>query len=362
MMTRRSVILAAGAAAVLGAGGYMAAQGTDYEKAADEVWTKRAPGDDEELAFLVRHATLAANNHNTQPWLFSRSASGVVIKPDFTRTTPVVDPDNHHLFATLGCAAENLVLAAGAAGKGAEAIFKTRSNEVDIAIGGAGTKPELFDAILQRQCTRSEYDGRPTSPEDLAKMETAAVAAGASMSIVTDKAKVEQVLELIVSASDSQISNPEFVDELKSWIRFNAAAAVSAGDGLFSGCSGNPTLPSWLGNIMFGWFFTAKAEKEKLVKQVRSSAGLAVFASEKNEASNWFLSGRSVQRFALQSTALGLKHAYLNQPVEVPNYRTELAALLGLGNLSPDLLVRFGYADPMPRSLRRPVSSVIVSA
>ena len=63
--------------------------------------------------------------------------------------------------------------------------------------------------------------------------------------------------------------------------------------------------------------------------------------------------------FALQATALGLKHAFINQPVEVARLRPQLAALLGLGDRRPDLIVRFGYGPMLPRSLRRPVEAVL---
>lgn len=65
---------------------------------------------------LVRFATLAANSHNTQPWIFSARGNEITIAPDFTRRCPAVDPDDHHLFVSLGCAAENLILAASALG------------------------------------------------------------------------------------------------------------------------------------------------------------------------------------------------------------------------------------------------------
>ncbi|WP_287159432.1 hypothetical protein [Mesorhizobium sp.] len=84
-----------------------------------------------------------------------------------------------------------------------------------------------------------------------------------------------------------------------------------------------------------------------------------MFVSERDDPAHWVRAGRSYQRFALQATALGIRHAHLNQPVEVPSVRRELQSLLGLGNRRPDLVLRFGYAQPMPRSLRRPVRSVI---
>jgi hypothetical protein len=66
---------------------------------------------------LIRYATLAPNGHNAQPWRFSTAPGLITIQPDFTRRTPVVDPDDHHLFVSLGCAAENLALASAARGQ-----------------------------------------------------------------------------------------------------------------------------------------------------------------------------------------------------------------------------------------------------
>jgi len=316
-----------------------------------------------ELDFLVHHATLAANSHNTQPWLFSGGAEQVTIRPDFSRATPAVDPDNHHLYASLGCAAENLSLAASAAGRSSAIEFMGGQNEVRVNLGGTGASTDpLFEPIVDRQCTRSLYDGRQVPVDDLTAMTEAAKVAGCSVLLITDRPRMEQVLELIVAANTDQIADPAFVAELKHWLRFNPAEAISHRDGLYSACSGNPTLPSWIANPAFGLVFTADAENAKCVDQVRSSAGFAMFVTDRNDPEHWVQAGRSYQRFALAATARGVKHAFLNQPVEVARYRPELAALLGIGDRRPDLVVRFGYASPMPRSLRRPVGEVIVPA
>lgn len=66
----------------------------------------------DDFKFLVKQAVKAPSGHNTQPWKFRRDGSVVEIHPDFDRKLPVVDPDNRELFVSLGCAAENLCLAA----------------------------------------------------------------------------------------------------------------------------------------------------------------------------------------------------------------------------------------------------------
>ncbi len=74
---------------------------------------------------------------------------------------------------------------------------------------------------------------------------------------------------------------------------------------------------------------------------------------------HWVAVGQAMQRLALEATALGLKHAFVNQPVEVAQLRPELAALVGETGLRPDLVIRFGYGPQMPFSLRGPVEAVL---
>lgn len=310
---------------------------------------------------LASYAALAANGHNTQPWRFDFAGARATIAPDLTRATPVVDPDNHHLYASLGCAAENLMLAAAAAGSASAMRYNPdrRQIEIDLVQSQPVTSP-LFHAIPNRQSTRVNFDGRLVSTGDLAKLEQAAAVEGSRIILIADRRAIEQALALMVAANNAQVSNQAFVDELRHWMRFDSASAVKHGDGLFSACSGNPVLPNWLGNILFERVFTAKAEDAKCIEQVRSSSGLAVFVSDRNDPAHWVQAGRSAQRFALQATALGIKVAFLNQAVEEPAYRSKLAALLGIGDRRPDLIMRFGYGPDLPQSMRRPLADVMV--
>jgi hypothetical protein len=332
-------------------------RGPDHDAASKALWSARDPAT---LQGLVHYATLAANSHNSQAWRFCETPEGVAILPDMARALPVADGDHHHLYASLGCAAENLMLAAGAAGRSSALEFMADgAGRIEIALGADGTTDPLFDAIMSRQCTRSDYDGRAVPATDLAALEAAARVEGAEVMLITDPARIEQVLELILAANAVQVADPAFAAELKSWLRFNASAAIETGDGLYSASSGNPTLPGFLGRFMFDRFFTVRAENDRYARQVRSSAGLAVIHSDRDDPAHWVQAGRACQRFALQATALGIRHAHLNQPVEVASTRPQLQSLLGLGARRPDMVLRFGYAPPMPRSLRRPVAAVI---
>ena len=62
--------------------------------------------------FMIESACKAPSGHNTQPWLFKIGASEIDIYPDFSKELPIVDPSHRELFVSLGCATENLCIAA----------------------------------------------------------------------------------------------------------------------------------------------------------------------------------------------------------------------------------------------------------
>ena len=368
MMSRRQFI-ATGAIAGLGVAGGLAFRSLRngeiaYENAAQRTWRPMASGlaADARMRELVRYAALAPSSHNTQCWRFKIGARSVSILPDLQRRCSAVDPDDHHLFVSLGCAAENLVQAAKTMGLHAEPLFDSEADGA-LAVALESTKAlqsPLFDAILRRQSTRAEFDGKPLSNGDLRLLEAAGTGKGVRVELITEPRAIASVLDFVIQGNSAQMRDPAFVRELKQWMRFNDADAARLGDGLYSGSSGNPTGPDWLGGLMFDMFFKEKAENDKYARHIRSSAGIAVFVSEADDRAHWVEAGRAFERFALQATALGIRNAHLNQPVEVASVRPAFAKSIGVASGRPDLVIRFGRGPEMPRSLRRPVETMLI--
>ncbi len=361
-MNRRNLLLGAGALAVAGGAGvagWRASVGSvaDYDRYSDRLRAAMPP--DPAMADLIRYATLAANGHNTQPWRFRIEGQTIDILPDLSRRTPVVDPDDHHLFISLGCAAENLRIAATATGRpGALSIDDAGARYV-FDRGAARTDP-LFAAIPARRCSRTLYDGRSVPNGDLETLRRAAETPGVRLVLLTDRPRIDQARDLVVAGNEAQMTDPAFMAELKRWLRFNPGDAMRTGDGLYSAASGSPILPAGLGGIAFDRFFAAAAENERYARQIDSSSGLAVFLAERADPAHWMTVGRACQRFMLAATALDLRCAFVNQPVEVAGLRPALAALVGEAALRPDLVLRFGRGPVLPFAPRRPVAAVIV--
>jgi hypothetical protein len=121
--TRRSFLrrggLAAGTVLVLSAGGlgyrafdegvFQTGEGGAYYAWRD--WsTQRGP------MALVAATILAANPHNSQPWVFRVSPNRIDLFADPVRNIGAADPLRREMYVGLGAALENLMLAAAANG------------------------------------------------------------------------------------------------------------------------------------------------------------------------------------------------------------------------------------------------------
>ncbi|MBL9059848.1 MAG: hypothetical protein JNK88_07480, partial [Mangrovicoccus sp.] len=303
-----------------------------YDAAVAEVWTLPPVAAGVALAeaapALVHAAVLAANGHNTQPWRFILAPDGIAIRPDFSRRTPVVDPDDHHLYASLGCAAENLVTAAAASGFAAGVEAGPEGVFVHLDPAPPQSSPRAA-AIPRRQCVRFDYDGRPVASDEVAALLAAAGVPGVAGEIFTDRRDIDRITDLVVAGNSVQMGDPAFMAELTQWVRFNGHQAATTRDGLFAGATGAPEVAAWLGRRLFDVAVSADGENAKYHRQLASSAGVMVLVADTDDPAGWIAAGRAAQRFALEATVLDLRYASVNQPVEVLSVRPDLMRFLG---------------------------------
>jgi hypothetical protein len=79
-----------------------------------------------------------------------------VILPDLSRRCPAVDPDDHHLYGSLGCATENLLVAAQAGGLRGHVSYDASESSVHAAFEKAApSRSALFKAIPTTNSTGS---------------------------------------------------------------------------------------------------------------------------------------------------------------------------------------------------------------
>lgn len=336
----------------------------DYEQVVASIWRPGRASSDGSLdpQELVRCATLAASSHNTQPWKFLVRGNIITILPDFGRRCPAVDPDDSHLFKSLGCAAENLVHAAAAQGYVAHVRFEPQTDALVVQLerSTSARASALFHAIPKRQCVRMAYNGKTLDASKVAQLEAVSTEGEVRPLLLTSRDHIETMLEYVREGNLAQFSDPAFVKELRDWVRFNPREAMHRSDGLAGVATGQPSVPTWVGKLLFGIVASGTKQSETDATNIRSSAGIVAFIGTRDDKATWIDAGRAYERFALQAAAWGVRNAFINQPIEVRRLRPQLLSWLRLQGRHVHLIARFGEGPTVPHSLRRPLDEVML--
>ena len=313
---------------------------------------------------IIHYATLAPSGHNTQPWTYSVNNNIVRIYPDFSKRLPIVDPDDHALYISLGCALENLVIAANYNGYSTSVeYFSTDEKEecikIELCRETVRFDFDLFTSISKRQSTRCPYNGQAIPEKDLESLSKISKQDDVSFVVFDKDDEIEPIIEFVREATMIQFGNKLFVNELIDWIRFSKKKTLKYRDGLNPLSMGFPFVPNLLGKIIIKTFNSPLSEAKKCEQLIRGSSALVMFIAHKDEKHNWVNVGRSLQRVILKATSLGIKNAHINMPCEEFSVRNKLKKFLGLEEAQPILLLRIGYAKAMPGSFRKPIGEVL---
>jgi hypothetical protein len=123
---------------------------------------------DERLRFLLRYAILAPSSHNSQPWRFRIEGNAVHVAADESRWLRAADPDRRELFVSLGCAVENLVVAAERFGFDPAVSYPDGGTDrvatVTMDGGASERRPAVpFDELTARYTSHERFDGASLS-------------------------------------------------------------------------------------------------------------------------------------------------------------------------------------------------------
>lgn len=314
------------------------------------------------ISQLISYATKAPSGHNTQAWRFVIEDNDLCIYPDFERALPFADGDNHELYISLGCALENILLAAPTfhvspaySIQEADSLYYIR---IHLKSELVEEESVLFEYITSRQVDRGAYENKEI-PADIKKLLNDNFSNDYVDIHLFSKNEINDLQPHINAAIDYQYSNNEFKNELIRWMRFNRKSAMKTADGLWSASLGIPSAGSHLGPLFIKGLVTAKSEKKRWNKLIKNSEGFAMFVADKNDPIHWIETGREFQRFGLTLTKYNISHSHMNMPCEVDHIREKMAKDLSLNQKYPMLIIRFGYGQTKPYSFRRSIYEVI---
>ena len=212
---------------------------------------------------------------------------------------------------------------------------------------------ELFGYIIKRQARRNKYADAKVDEDLLSELFNDPRDEGVRTKLFLTGDEISGLIPYIAEGTRLQYSNKAFVDELVSWVRFSEKEAMQKGDGIVAASLGLPNTGRLIGNILMKHFISADRVARHMEQLTLASSGLALFMAEQNDPYHWIKLGQAFQRFGLKAAKYQVSHSHLDMPCGELQLRRKLVHDFHLEGLTPLLLIRFGYSEPMPYSFRR---------
>jgi hypothetical protein len=310
-----------------------------------------------QLRFLLRYAILAPSPKNSQPWAFSVQGNRVHIIADVRRGQLIADPGRRELYISLGCALENLLVAAEHFGfRHGVSYFPDSGNDelavtVLFAPGGVPSYARAgatLSAILRRHNDNSVFRNAPVPDELRRRLIACCVEPELRVNLTDDRHFRRWIEALTIQADRVEFANPAFRKELGYWI----------GQGVF----GAPPLLAGLGQFAVSKIDLGEtvAEQDHAILESAALLGLITTAGDSHLAH--VRAGQLFERLWLTATALGVSIHPMSQTMRRPELRATVAELLPSPGWTPQHLFRVGYSSRKEEhhTPRRPLEDVLV--
>jgi len=338
---------------------------------------------------LLSWAVLAPNAHNTQPWQVDLSRpSEIDLYVDAGRLLPETDPPMRQIHLSQGTFLEHIDMAAREYGLRAEVAYFPRGEygpdelsdlpvaTVRISRSDSATKDPLFSQIKVRHTNRRAYEaGRELSASQCTALVASVPGELGSLTVVAQAPLRERLASISEEAMRVEVSSKARNRETAKWFRFSTAEVDEKRDGFGMENAGVTGFKAWFAKSFLISRESAEDPDGSFASNAVSMAGdggksasaFAILTCAGNTRVHQVKVGRAYARFALTASALGLAVQPMSQAaqeyVDMAKLKEELERLAGASASAPvQMLVRIGFAEPVPHAPRRDVRSLVRSA
>lgn len=381
--------LALGGGLVLGSGG-IALRGWQrgafqplYEGAAFAPWDTWAERRAEGPLVPISAAILASSPHNTQPWRFVVGDGRIDLHAVPDRNLGAADPFRREQRLGLGCALENLLVAAPGAGfaatpsvypEGADTTLVTR-----IELNDTAPAPHALEgAIVERHTDRAPYKlDAPLPRAALQRWRDLNDHPDVGLSLFAAESEPgRRFAETTISATEALVADETFMADSHEWWRQTPDEIESHRDGVTVVGGGMPPMLIRIAIMLPD--FSAEQFGASWIDQTRDQhCGTAahyglITVRERGDPAQLIAAGRLWQRLHLAATTDGLAMQPLNQAMELADRDRQLERASPTGETLASLAaddgdVVFGFRTGQPtraahRSPRRALAEVVSRA
>ena len=327
----------------------------------------------EQARGLIGASVLAPSFWNAQPWRFEVEGSELRLVLDPARMLPGCDPDQRFAQMSLGCALENMLIAARAWGLQPNVQYlpwgtSSRAGAPLVAARVSWSAAELrrdsvmFHALTERRTNARGYDGRAITMQNRAQL-LAQSGEDVRVHWIEDRDAIDKVADLVRDASVAAMRDARAQNERLRWMRTSDDDAHHRADGVTPERLGLAGPTRWMAgralrptSHFFDWGVKGAARDAR--DAVRSAGALALITVPRLTESAALVAGQTYQRLALKATTLGIAQQPMSAPIESLAHRAALLKRFGASGEEPMLFVRLGHADAPEPSPRRGVAMV----
>ena len=319
----------------------------------------------DKLKFLIRFGVLAPSSHNTQPWHFQVCNNEILLSAELERALPESDRNNRQLFTSLGCALENILIAADYYDLQTSVQYLPQGTEATLAakitFGGSSfnkaeeKKDHLMTYIQKRTTNRNKYSASMPPEEWLEKIKKASVFdQDTRIDFVQEQAKRNNIADTVMKASIKAMGDHGFRKELSKYVKSNITKSKV---GMPAFGMGIPTPISLLAPTMIRYINMGKLNKKSDEELLKKHTPLfAIISTREDAKENWIKAGQAYQRVALEAERAGLKTAVMAAAIQIDEFYKELQGAFDTP-FRPQVFFRMGYTKKESRHSPRLLAS-----
>jgi hypothetical protein len=390
-LSRRTILAASGTGlALVAAGGFWRV--TRSPETATDPWSLPAPPPADPRLDAFRHAILAPNPHNRQPWIIRLDGTdGATIFCDLDRRLPHTDPFDRQITIGFGCFLTLASIAAAERGlRIAEEWFPEgephpRLDGRPIArltfVPDPTVEPApLFAAIPKRRSTKTLFEDRPVDPASLQRLSSVFGMTEEDwfeVSADNSPATVAAVRKLVLEAVEIEMRTARTHRESIDLMRIGAREVDADPDGI---ALTGPGIEAMAATRLLSRAALAdpassafRQGQTMMAETYGSIPAILSVTTNGNSRGHQLFAGTLYARANLLATSLGLAMHPMSQSLqEYPEMAGVFASMQALlrpvftngitGSISTangrvQMLARIGYAAPVPPAPRWPLET-----
>jgi hypothetical protein len=313
-----------------------------------------------QIKFILNYAILAPSTHNSQPWLFKIKVPECQIYYDPRLLLPEADPKTRDLHISIGCAIENLILAAKYFNIFDTVIYGPFDNKEQLAVVRFKTYTgrrndeykKVVDTIPKRINARGFFLPILVPLDLLNKISFLIndyLIDGINIHWVSEKNKITKLSLLTAEGLRFAYSKPSFRKEMSQWMR---NSLTKRKDGLPGYALKMPLILSFILPILVRWFNLGKFLSQLNYKSMNSAPLIGIITTENESQDIWIKVGRLAERIMLEFNSAGWQTSIFVAAIEMEDLYKKVQDIINTEKI-PQFLFVVGKIDslhkPTPR-------------